>query len=906
MKELSLRAKLYILGTILIGIILFGWYLPSLDQKDFWTLLGLSGLASLSLILKIEGVTERSHYNISFIIYGFSFVLLGMPATMLVVFTSNLVEWVWHKYPWYIPCFNIASYIIVVHGTGMAYKWVNPGVALTNYQGILGILVAMGVFTLINHFMVGVVVWLARGENFSKSGVFDFLPLMIDFTLLCMGAGSALLWTLNPFATILTFLPLYLIYTALKVPALERKSETDPKTGLFNASYFSRFLESELNRANRFDRPLTVVMADLDLLRNINNTYGHLAGDEVLIGMANILKQSVREYDIVARFGGEEFAILIPEMTPQEAYPRIEEIRSKVENAEFTAPTSVTPIKATLSFGIAGREGFDQSPSDIVHNADAALYRAKLRGRNRAFVYTDEDFKGTISADMEDVPYQKEISLEERVKLSEIPYVPNPLREKSDINISSKSEEQESAPAPGTESRPKWVINLYIASVTLTALILFGISFKPGDAHIGVGLAVFALAVILTEGASIDIYVRETSISTSAAPMLAGILLFGPIGVGVLSVTFALVAMIKHRSPVNRFIFNFGNQMLAGLLYTIPIMWIGTPFVDYPLVGQIALSLVSAGIVYVSTTILIAMAMSMTIGLSFKQVWREQFSWLAPYYITMGIIAYALIFSYKSAGFLGVVVILAPLLILRLSQKQYVDRTKAIVVELRENNVKLENYAQEIAKLSEGLLNALAETVDLRDPFVLGHSKQVARYSVLIAQKLGLHAKQIELVRRAGLLHDIGKIGIPDSILRKPGSLTTEEFEMIKIHASLGAELLEKSHSLRDLIPIVRHHHERFDGSGYPDRLSGYEIPLEARILGVADAVEAMASDRPYRKALDYQEILAELQVHAGTQFDPLVVETFVTLLELEGDFLIVNSARKQILEYGLPAFVYP
>ncbi len=151
-------------------------------------------------------------------------------------------------------------------------------------------------------------------------------------------------------------------------------------------------LENELKRANRFDRPLTIIMADLDLLRNINNTYGHLAGDEVLIGIANILKQSVREYDVVARFGGEEFSILMPETTLAQGYERAEIIRQAVHNAEFTIPTSVEPIKATLSLGVAHRENFEQSGKDIIHNADTALYHSKLKGRNRAFAYTQESY----------------------------------------------------------------------------------------------------------------------------------------------------------------------------------------------------------------------------------------------------------------------------------------------------------------------------------------------------------------------------------------------------------------------------------------------------------------------------------------------------------------------------------
>jgi len=130
---------------------------------------------------------------------------------------------------------------------------------------------------------------------------------------------------------------------------LERQTEIDSKTGLFNHDYFKKQLDNELARANRFDRPLSVIFSDLDLLRNINNTYGHIAGDEILIGVAKALKDSVREYDIVCRFGGEEFAILLPEASLAQAYERAELLRKAIENLEFTVPTSMTPIRATMS-----------------------------------------------------------------------------------------------------------------------------------------------------------------------------------------------------------------------------------------------------------------------------------------------------------------------------------------------------------------------------------------------------------------------------------------------------------------------------------------------------------------------------------------------------------------------------
>ena len=136
-------------------------------------------------------------------------------------------------------------------------------------------------------------------------------------------------------------------------------------------------------RANRFNRPLTVVMGDLDLLRNINNVYGHLAGDQVLIKVAQILKSSVRDYDVVARFGGEEFTIFMTETSIDQAVPRIEALRAAIAAANIEVTTSVEPIRTTMSFGLAEREGSDGTPEEIMHRADLAVYKAKLEGRNR-------------------------------------------------------------------------------------------------------------------------------------------------------------------------------------------------------------------------------------------------------------------------------------------------------------------------------------------------------------------------------------------------------------------------------------------------------------------------------------------------------------------------------------------
>lgn len=391
MKELSLRARIYVLSSILAGVILFGLNMILFQPGDLWLLVALTVVGCFSLLFKVVGATDRSHYNISFLIYAFSLMLLGIPATMIVIVVSNLVEWAYRKYPWYIQCFNISSYLIAAELAGMVFLLLEPQGGLGGAVSALVVVLAMAVYTIVNHLMIGLVIWTARGENFAQSGVFEWFSLMLDFSLMCMGAALAFIWKVNPLATILGLAPLYLMRSTLRVPALERKSNTDPKTGLFNAEYFRLALERELARTDRYDRPLTVVIGDLDLLRNINNTYGHLAGDVVLKGVADTLRRSFREMDVVARFGGEEFAVMMPEASPQDILARVEEIRHTIEAIPFEVSTSVTPIHATISFGIAGKAPMEHFlANELLHNADLALYHAKLTGRNRAVVYSEE------------------------------------------------------------------------------------------------------------------------------------------------------------------------------------------------------------------------------------------------------------------------------------------------------------------------------------------------------------------------------------------------------------------------------------------------------------------------------------------------------------------------------------
>ena len=200
-------------------------------------------------------------------------------------------------------------------------------------------------------------------------------------------------------------------------------------------------------------------------------------------------------------------------------------------------------------------------------------------------------------------------------------------------------------------------------------------------------------------------------------------------------------------------------------------------------------------------------------------------------------------------------------------------QSQTLALEARSRELLESNRLLELSAFET--IESLNATVDAKDPYTAGHSLRVQRIALAIGAQLDLPAERLDALRYAGLFHDIGKIAVPDAILAKPGALTDDEWEQIRRHPANGAEIVSRLGWLRETVPLIRHHHERWDGNGYPDRLAGRAIPLEASVVGLADAWDAMTTDRPYRSALSDEEATLELRRGRGTQFAPAVVDAF-------------------------------
>ncbi len=901
---MSRRAWIYIWIVLVLGAALTGFPIlnPLPLASEWMPFVILTAFATLAQLFKAN-VPNRKLYYATFVFVFAGLLLLHPFLFAMLVIISYSIEWAKERLihstdlrDWYLQPFNIAMVIISGATARVVITLLTPDVLAPLGPASVGV-VLLGVVSYVaaNQVLLALALVLARGMAWSQVVRVDGENIQADLIHTLLGYIVALAWKTDPWLILPALSPLLLTYRALNVPQLRKDAATDSKTGLWNAGHFNKLFAAELERARRFAHPLAVIMADLDLLRNINNTYGHLAGDDVLAAIGQIIRSTVREYDIAARFGGEEFVIVLPETELAEAIPIVERLRRLVESADFTTRTGAAPIHATMSFGVAGFPTDAATATDLIHQADIAVYQAKLKGRNCVVPASDIPH----SLKLEQLPKDRMVVMEDDA----FPSIPEAI----DRGIRQK-DPPKAAPAADLPRREKalaprngW-LGLYVGGVIVAGTMAVGLGlFHDGLPNL-LTVGILCLLAGLAEFYEVKLY-DDSTFSVSVAMAFASALMTGVLGVACVSLSIVAVHFYRNREiALYKPVFNWATHVLAGFVPLIAFRVLQVHLNLANLVPLVLLTLASGFAYYLIETGLVSTAIGLSGGTGILANWREQFRWTAIYYIALCVMGLfmSVVLSDADLGLLGLLVFALPLGMIHYAQQQYVERTENSVRELHRMNEELAlanrqvlDASHAIYQLNDDLFLTVAKMIDVRDPYVLGHATKVADYALAIAEELNLPAERREQLRQAALFHDIGKIGIPEELLNKPSKLTGLEYEQVKHHTTIGSDLLEASQGLRHLGNFVRHHHEWWNGNGYPDHWRGEEIPLEARILAVSDAVESMASDRPYHRAMQLSEIKAELKRMAGSQFDPLIAQVCMRILDQRGDSMVVNSARQ-------------
>jgi putative nucleotidyltransferase with HDIG domain len=408
-----------------------------------------------------------------------------------------------------------------------------------------------------------------------------------------------------------------------------------------------------------------------------------------------------------------------------------------------------------------------------------------------------------------------------------------------------------------------FLISLYI--VTL-GTILFVYNKKVFSINELSYIKVAFFAVLLAVSESSRIVYKGMAISTSLAIIIATVILFGPLGSCII-ITLGLSLRFKKvngkyqhifNDPIYKTFFNFSVLLLPVLYGALIYASLGGTFSTDNIWTNFHLVVIFSLIYLLLNTFLVSILFSLLNNKNplYFFLSNVRLSFLNSMVMTPFAVMLALVFNVY--GYVGVLLVVFLIVLVRYTFYLY--------LELKTQYVET--------------VDTLMHAVEARDKYTEGHSKRVAEISTLIAKEFKYNDMRIERLHMASLLHDVGKIGIDDKILNKPGILTKEEYEIIKSHPEIGYNILKDIKNLQDILPIVRSHHERYDGKGYPDGKKSEELELDVFIIQLADTIDAMTTDRPYRKALSHDEVISEIKKYSGSQFHPKVVEAYLNMVE--------------------------
>ena len=405
-------------------------------------------------------------------------------------------------------------------------------------------------------------------------------------------------------------------------------------------------------------------------------------------------------------------------------------------------------------------------------------------------------------------------------------------------------------------------LKIYIIIIIASAIALFVylIPSLPSFSNIWLAMIFFLAISAFSEFIPVDLPTGG-SISIGFPIDIVVIIVYGPALAMLINSLGALIGeAINRKRPWYKIIFNACQHSLSAGIAGLVYQYTGG-IIGFQNLFKFILPVVLCGLTYclVNST-LVTIVISFAQDSKISTVWRINIKETILSYIAEAPLGFLMAMIYIEVGILGILLFFLPLILARRSFELYTKMRKMYLDTIR----------------------ALAAAIDAKDPYTKGHSERVAEMSVALAQELNLPEQDIENIEYTALLHDIGKIGIRDSILGKESSLTSQEFDKIKEHPIMGAKIIEPVDFLKTSYKAIYHHHERYNGKGYPDGVKGEDIPLMARIISVADAYDAMGSDRPYRKKLNKDKILKEVKDQSSKQFDPEVVKALISILDRE------------------------
>ena len=696
---------------------------------------------------------------------------------------------------------------------------------------------------------------------------------------------------------------------------LEYQAQTDSLTGLYNHRYFHERLRAELTRASRARDSVAVLMLDIDDFKRVNDVYGHGAGDQVLTELADLLRVALRGSDVVCRLGGEEFGVIMAGGDAGDALNLARRLTDTLAEVEF-GPAG----KITISVGISEGPEHAMNPRELVACSEAAMMTAKARGKNQIVLFDEHsterpDGVPAAGRDVRSIAHLKMLqSLAGKLnRLNDVrrigAVIADELRLLIDyhncrvsviegdeiVPIAFRGElvsrDGEHVDLPRTKigegitgraaatAEPQLVDNTlecdYAVMIPGTHTIeesLVAVPLCYGTRVIGVivmsklGVGQFdkedvRLLEVLAGHASVALEnARLYEAQRREADHLKSLLEFT-----------GAISQAATPDEIGRETVQAASQMLGGKDCAL---WLPLENGDYRITAHSNYDVLPAlrpmldvvlpgGVV---RAIVGDLTMPFLLGAAEAQHHAPGIDWpdlaLAPLWTDVFL-----------EGFISV------------REPGGGEHTREEVLRLLAGISYQAAVALERARSFESLedtfvstVEALANALEANDEYTSSHTRWITDMALKVGEELGFDPPALKRLELGALFHDIGKIGIPTSILLKPGPLTEEERKIIEMHPELGERILEPIDRLAEVRTIVRSCHERWDGEGYPDGTSGEDIPVEARIVLVCDAFHAMTTDRPYRKRLGMDEAYRRLREGAGTQFDPAVVEVFLSL----------------------------